>query len=96
MPTYVALIQWTDEGVRNAKETANRAQQAGQLIERLGGKMTVYWTQGRYDIVALLEAPDDETATTAMLATSSQGNVRTETMRAFTAEEMQRILQKMP
>ena len=97
MPTYVTLLKWTEQGIRNVRDTANRAEQARQAAERLGGRMTtVLWTQGAYDVVAISEFPDDETATAFLLATGMQGNLRTETMRAYTAEEMQRILQKLP
>ena len=97
MPTYVSLIKWTEQGIRNVGETVNRAEQARQAVERMGGRLTtVLWTQGAYDIVAISEFPDDETVSAFALATGMQGNLRTETMRAYTAEDMQRILQKLP
>jgi uncharacterized protein with GYD domain len=95
MPRYVSLINWTDQGVRNAKETTERAAQAQQLIEQMGGHMDVYWTIGRYDIVAVVEAPDDETATAFLLQVAALGNIRTETLRAFSGDEMSGILQKL-
>ena len=96
MPTYVSLIKWTEQGIRNAKESTNRAEQARQAAERLGGRMpTILWTQGAYDIVTISEFPDDETATAFLLGVGAQGNIRTETLRAFTADEMRRILQKV-
>ncbi len=64
MATYVLLLNWTEQGIRNAKETLARADAAAGLVEKLGGKMKeVYWTLGPYDVVAIVEAPDDETAT---------------------------------
>lgn len=96
MAAYVSLVNWTDQGIHNVKDTLTRAQQVQQLVERMGGKMTLYWTTGRYDLVAVLDFADEETANAAALTIGSQGSVRTETLRAFTAEEMQRILQKMP
>ena len=96
MPKYVGLISWTDQGIRNVKETTQRAEQVRQLIEQMGGRMdTILWTQGRYDLVGIIEAPDDETVAAVGLRIGSQGAVRTETLRAFDAEEIGRILQKL-
>ena len=96
MPRYVVLGSWTDQGIRNAKETVQRADQVRQMVDQMGGRMdTIYWTQGRYDLVAVMEAPDEETATAMMLRVGGAGNVRTETLRAFDAGEMGRILQKL-
>ena len=96
MAKYVTLINWTDQGIRSVKETTQRAEQARRVIEQMGGRMDmIYWTQGRYDLVAVVEAPDDETATAALLRIAGQGAVRTETLRAFDAEEMGRILGKL-
>lgn len=97
MPTYISLIRWTEQGVRSVKETVERARQAEELARRMGGSQPmIYWTLGGYDIVLVGELPDDETVTAYALAVASQGNIRTETMRAFSAEEMQRVLQKLP
>ena len=97
MPTYATLFRWTDQGIRAARDTVSRYEQARQGIEQGGGRLiSFYWTQGTYDGLAILEWPDEETATAFLLALGMQGNVRTETLRAFTAEEMQRILQKVP
>ena len=96
MPHYVVLINWTDQGVRQIKDTVQRNEQARQLIEQAGGRIhTFLWTQGRYDAVGIGEAPDDETMAAVMLRVAGQGNVRTETLRAFTADEMGRVLQKL-
>ena len=96
MATYIVLLNWTDQGIRAVKETGDRADAAAEMMERLGGKMKeAYWTLGPYDIVAIVEAPDDETATAIALASSSQGNVRTTTMRAFDREEVKGILGKI-
>ncbi len=97
MPTYVSLIKWTDQGIRGVKETTARAEQASAAAQQAGGRFSaVYWTQGAYDIVVVSEFPDEEAAQAFLLATGMQGNIRTETLRAFSAEEMQRILQKVP
>ena len=96
MAKYVVLVNWTDQGIRNVKETTQRAEQVRQLIEQMGGRMdTILWTQGRYDLVGIIEAPDDETVAAVGLRIGSQGAVRTETLRAFDAEEIGRILQKL-
>ena len=96
MAKYVVLLNWTDQGIRNVKETTQRAAQVRQMLEQMGGRMdTIYWTQGRYDLVAVVEAPDDETATAMLLRAGMQGAVRTETLRAFDEAEMGRILGKL-
>jgi uncharacterized protein with GYD domain len=95
MLRYVALVNWTDQGIRNVKESTKRAEQTRQMVEQMGGRMTLYWTQGRYDMVAIIEAPDEETASAMALRIGSAGNVRSETMRAFDATEMGRILGKL-
>ena len=97
MPTYMLLISWTEQGVKSAKATVERAQYSQQLAQRMGGNLsTLYWTLGSYDIVGVAEMPDDESVTALAVAIASQGNVRTETLRAFSADEMERILQKVP
>jgi uncharacterized protein with GYD domain len=95
MPTYVNLIRFTDQGIRNYGDTVRRAREYWTSIERAGGRVLYeVWTLGEYDIVVLLEAPDDETATSLALEVSSLGNVRTITMRAFDADEMRGIIER--
>lgn len=95
MPTYVNLLRFTDQGVRNYQDTVDRAEAYWGSIEKAGGRLLhQVWTMGDYDIVMLFEAPDDETATSLALGVSSLGNVRTTTMRAFAAEEMRGILER--
>ena len=97
MPRYVSLIDWTAEGVANFKDSVDRYEAAEQQFEQIGVRFVdVYWTLGEHDIVAVLEAPDDETATAALLATGSQGNIRTKTMRAFSRDEMRAVIDKAP
>jgi uncharacterized protein with GYD domain len=97
MATYIVLGQWTDQGIRNVKDTVMRTEQVKTAAEQSGGRLIgSWWTQGAYDIVAVFEFPDDETASAAAIAAGMAGNVRTQTMRAYTGEEMQRILQKLP
>ncbi|AKJ08728.1 GYD family protein [Streptomyces incarnatus] len=95
MPAYVALLSWTDQGVRNFKDTAKRAETFESAVQKLGGKLlSLYWTVGSYDLVAIVEAPDDETAAAALLQLGGVGNVRSTTLRAFGREEMERIVAK--
>ena len=97
MPTYVILIDWTDEGVRNARSTIERADRAAQLAqEKYGGSMQqLYWTVGPHDLVGIGEFPDDESATAYALEAASMGSVRTTTMRAFDREQMSSIIERM-
>lgn len=96
MATYIALSSFTEQGVKNAKDTTKRAAAVKAAAKKFGAKMTqIYWTLGRYDLVAIIEAPDDESATAFALSIGVSGNVRTETLRAFSAEEMNGILAKM-
>ncbi|MFJ1548249.1 GYD domain-containing protein [Streptomyces sp. NPDC088246] len=95
MLTYVALLNWTDQGIQDYKDTAQRAEAFGAEVQKLGAKLlNIYWTVGPYDLVAVVEAPDDETATAALLQLGGAGNVRTTTLRAFDREEMDRIIGK--
>ncbi|SEE72157.1 GYD domain-containing protein [Jiangella alba] len=96
MPTFVSLINWTDQGVRQSKASLDRAKAAGELAERMGGTLKdVYWTVGPYDIVSISEFPDDESGTAFALAIAAQGNIRTTTLRAFGADEVRGILGKL-
>jgi uncharacterized protein with GYD domain len=96
MARYVGLIQFTDQGIRNVKDTVKRATAAAAEAEKMGMKIIEeFWTLGAYDIVLLLDAPDDETVTAFLLKIGSLGNVKTATMRAFGKEEMEKILGKI-
>ena len=96
MPTYVVLMNWTDQGVRADRETVHRREQADALAEKYGARIEqVYWTMGHYDIVTILEAPDDESATAFVLDLTSAGNLRTSTLRAYDHDQMQAIIQRM-
>src|SRR5438093_13263318 len=97
MPAYVLLGKWTDQGVKNARNSVERADRFRAAVEATGGRLTaVYWTQGAYDIVATLEFPDEEAAMATLISLGSLGNVRTETLRAFSPDEMQRIVGRLP
>jgi uncharacterized protein with GYD domain len=96
MPTYVVLMNWTDQGISSVRESVQRRDRADALAERYGARIQqVYWTVGSYDIVTILEAPDDESATAMLLELGSQGNLRTTTLRAYDREEMSGILQRL-
>ena len=97
MVTYVLLINWTEHGIKNVKDTVKRAEDVRKLSERMGGRLTsLYWTQGRHDLVGLLEAPDEDTANAIALAAAMGGSVRTEMLRAYSDEEMRKVLDKLP
>jgi uncharacterized protein with GYD domain len=96
MATYIALVDWTEQGVRNFKDSVDRYESARSQFESMGVTFKdIYWTLGTHDIVAVMEAPDDETLSAALLALGSQGNVRTTTLRAFSAEEMRGLIEKV-
>ena len=96
MAKYVSLIKFTDQGIRNVKDTVKRGEATMAEAEKMGMKIIEeLWTMGAYDVVALFEAPDDETMTAFACKVSSLGNVKTETMRAFSKEEMEGILSKI-
>ena len=97
MPTYITLMNWTDQGVRTAKDTVDRYESARGTLEQSGVHLKdVYWTVGPYDIVTIAEAADDETAAAGLLALAGQGNLRTTSMRAFNPEEMRGVVGKLP
>lgn len=93
MPTYVSLIHWTEQGIKNYKDTTKRLEDFTKLAESKGGRVReALYTVGEYNIVTVTEFPDDETATAALLQVGSLGSVRTNTMRAFAADEMGGII----
>jgi uncharacterized protein with GYD domain len=95
MASFVLLINWTDQGARTATDTLDREKTFREMIEGLGGNLKdAYWTIGPYDIVGVVEAPDDETMTAVALKAAGWGNIRTTTLRAFNRDEMARIIEK--
>jgi uncharacterized protein with GYD domain len=95
MPSYITLINWTDQGVKNFKDSVDRYEAVQQAAGGTGVKFTqIYWTVGHYDMVGIIEAPDDQTLTAALLAAGAQGNIRTTTMRGFDADEMRGVIAK--
>jgi uncharacterized protein with GYD domain len=96
MLTYVVLAKFTDQGIRNAKESPKRAEAFKQMAETFGVTVKeLFWTQGRYDIVTVVDAPDEFSATALNLSLSALGNIRTESLRAFSAADMATIVSKM-
>ncbi len=96
MATYIVLTSFTDQGVRTVKDTAKRADAVKELAKKFGvTAKEFYWTLGSYDVVAIFEAPDDASITALGLAIAGGGNVRTQTMRAFSREEMNGVLAKL-
>jgi uncharacterized protein with GYD domain len=93
MPTYVSLVKWTDQGIKDYRESPARAADFSKLVESLGGRVReIVWTVGEYDIVTVTEFPDDEAGMAALLRVGSLGNIRSTTMRAFNADEMGNIV----
>jgi uncharacterized protein with GYD domain len=93
---FVVLAGFTDQGIRNVDETIGRAEAFKEMAKKTGITVkNLYWTLVKYDVVAICEAPDDESATALSLSLCSRGNLRSETLRAFSSEEMQTILGKM-
>ena len=91
MAKFVVLAGFTDQGIRNVKETVSRAEAFKEMAKKSGVTVKdMYWTLGRYDVIAICEAPDDEAATALSLSVCSRGNVRSETLRAFSFDEMNR------
>ena len=96
MPTYIILMNWTDQGVSADRETVHRREHADALAEKQGARIEqVYWTMGHYDAVEILQAPDDESASAYILDLTSAGNLRTATLRAFDHDQMQAIIQRV-
>jgi len=96
-PTYISLVKFTEKGIQNAKDTTKRLDAWAAKVQSMGVTIKqMYWTLGEYDQVCIFEAPDDETAASVLLAADMLGNIRSQTMRAFTASEMDKILAKVP
>jgi len=97
MATYISLVQFTDKGIRAAKETTQRLAEWAAKVQSKGVSIKqMYWTLGKYDQVCVFEAPDDETAASVLLSADILGNIRSQTLRAFTTAEMEKILANIP
>ena len=97
MLTYIVLGSFTDQGLRTVKETTKRADAAKEMAARLGVKMEIYWTQGQYDLVSICQAEDEAAIAAFGLGPGrTSGNVRFQTLRAFSRDEMNGIWRKLP
>jgi uncharacterized protein with GYD domain len=97
MPTYILLVDWTEQGVKEFKDTVDRYETGRSILEEAGVKFRdIYWTLGAHDMVSIVDAPDDETLSAALLRNASLGNFRTTTMRAFSADEMRAVIDRAP
>ena len=96
-PTYISLVKFTEKGIQDARQTTQRLDAWAAKVQSMGVTIKqMYWTLGEYNQVCIFEAPDDETAASVLLAANMPGNIRSQTMRAFTAPEMEKILSKVP
>ena len=97
MPMYVTLIRYTEQGIKTFKDLPSRLEETRKAGEAAGAKLVAFYlTMGQYDAVIVSEAPDDETVATLALAAGGRGNVRTETLRAFTEDEAKKLAAAVP
>jgi uncharacterized protein with GYD domain len=96
VPTYIMLASYTQQGITSIQDTLKRTEVAKAAAQKVGATLKeTYWTLGQYDLVAIFEAPNDETMTAVGLIAGKAGNVRTQTLRAFSATDMKSILEKV-
>jgi uncharacterized protein with GYD domain len=96
MPTYIVLGNFTDQGIRNIKDTTKRASAVKEAAKKVGASVkNLYWTLGPYDVVTVVDAPDDQSVAALLFSIGSLGNVRTQSLKAFEADEIERILGKI-
>jgi uncharacterized protein with GYD domain len=97
MATFISLVNFTEQGIRDFKASPERAAKFKSMAQKVGVTLKeVYWTMGVYDVVLILEAPNEEAVAAALLGLVSLGNVRTQTLRGFTSSEMKEIISKVP
>jgi uncharacterized protein with GYD domain len=96
MPHYVTLGNWTEQGISNVKDTIKRAENAKAMARKLGGKLDIWYTQGVHDIVALCEMPNDEAYNKFALSVGMLGNIRTISLKAWTQDEMSKLVDELP
>ena len=97
MPTYISLMKFTDQGIKDIKEAPQRAEQLVKGLEAMGGKLVgLYFTMGEYDYIGIAEAPSDEVALTFLMSMGMAGNVKTTTLKAYKLEELKAIVNKLP
>jgi uncharacterized protein with GYD domain len=96
MATFISLVNWTDQGIRNVKDTIQRYERGEEIANKHGvSNEQIYWTVGPYDMVFIAQAPDAESITAYLLEVGSAGNIRTITLRGYNREEMSRILERL-
>ena len=96
MPIYISLVKWTDQGMRNIKEAPQRVESFKKGVQAAGGKLVgFYLTMGKYDIVTIVDAPNDEAMANIVLSTESKGNVRIQTLKASTEDQFRSIVAKI-
>jgi uncharacterized protein with GYD domain len=96
MPIYINLVSWTDQGIKNIKEAPQRVDAFKKAVQAAGGKLTgFYLTMGKYDIVTIIDAPNDEALANIVLSTGSKGSIRTETLKAFSEDQFRTMVAKM-
>jgi uncharacterized protein with GYD domain len=97
MATFIMLGNFTDQGIRNVKQTTKRAEAFKAMAQKAGVTVKeLYYTLGQYDLVSIVDAPDEQTATAVLLSAGALGNIRSQTLRAFSITEMDKVLAKMP
>ena len=97
MTTYISLIQYTDKGIQDVKDSPNRLDDGRKVFEQAGARIReFYLVMGEYDIVIIADAPDDETMARLNLMLAAKGNVRTRTMRAFNEGEYRKVIASLP
>ena len=93
MPTCIALLKWTQQGVTKVKDSPKRLDAGRKAFKKAGAEIKeTYLTMGRYDLVCIIDAPDDETVARVLLQLGSQGNVQTETLKAFSEDQYRQII----
>ena len=96
MPNYIVLVNWTDQGIKNMKDSVKRAKSFEATMEKAGGKsLGIYYTFGKHDMVAIVESPTNEIIASALYNSGSLGNIRTETLKAFSMAEAANIIEKI-
>ena len=97
MPTFILTLNWTDQGIRAVKDAPKRSQAAKELAKKLGVEVKqVYLTSGEHDLLIIVEAPSGDNVAKFALATSSLGNVRTSTARAWPEAEFHKLISELP
>jgi uncharacterized protein with GYD domain len=92
---YILLLNWTDQGIRNVKDSPKRAENFEKMVKDLGGETSIFYTLGKYDLVALVKLPDDESMVKVNLELGRLGNVRSTTLKAMTKKEMAAIISSL-